>query len=267
MIANGTPKHMASKRKLLVSLLTVGLAAAWVLSGCSSATPVPPTAMPPAPSDTLQPTETLASSPTSEPPTATLPPQPTETPLPPTETPLPALALAADGLTGYCLPNGYALPIATSAQVLSVPVDAHAGTMENGMLNISIPATSCSLVFTFNQSMLAGTSVHLYDANGKNPWYEGTLNAVQDHPDSAAVVISNAAIVQSPYWESIFQYSVQAPDGTPVASGSVRVYRPFPGMCWEGSMPDPVTLSCPVADPKEREPHPDVTIPVKPTQP
>ncbi len=196
------------------------------------------------------------------PPSATPPPLPTETALP-TATPVPALALQADGLTGYCLPVGYALPIATSPNVLVVPADAHVGTLENNMLNISIPATSCSLVFAFNQAVPAGMTIHLYDANGKNPWYEGALTAVQDHPDTAAVVISNSSIVQAPYWETVFQYGLQSPDGSPVSTGSVRMFRPFPGMCWEGSMPDPLTLSCPVADPKEREPHPDITLPVR----
>ncbi len=265
MIANGTPKHMAPKSNLLVSLLSLALITAWILSACSPATPAPAAATlaPPAPSDTPQPTETLAPSATSEPPTATLPPLPTDTAIP-TETLVPALALNPDGFSGYCLPNGYALPIATSPQVLTAPVDAHLGTLENGMLNLSIPATSCSLVFTFNQPIPAGTTVHLYDAEGKTAWYEGPLTAIQDHPESAAVVIANSSIVAAPYWETVFQVGLQSPNGTLVSAEAVRVFRPFPGLCWEGSMPDPVTLSCPVTDPKEREPHPDVTLPVKP---
>ncbi len=269
MIANGTPKLMASKRNLLVSLFTLALLAAWVLSGCSPAAAPAPAAATEAqvmPSEPPQSTETLAPAATLEPPTATLPPQPTDTALPPTETAAPALGLAPNGISGYCLPSGYSIPIATAPQVMVAPADAHTGTMENAMLNLSIPATSCTLLFTFNQPIPAGSSVHLYDGNGANPWLEAPLAPVQDHPETAAVVISNSAIVAAPYWEAIFQYGLQAADGSVVATGSVRTFRPFPGLCWEGSMPDPVTLSCPVADPKEREPHPDVTIPVKPKE-
>ena len=40
--------------------------------------------------------------------------------------------------------------------------------------------------------------------------------------------------------------------------GELVINRAFNGLCWEGSMPDPVTLKCPEADKLEREPHPDM---------
>lgn len=260
MIAHGRSHVISSKHRRLVGLLSLALAGAWMLSGCSSAAPVVETL---ALTETPQPSATLVPSATPEPPTATPSPLPSETAAP-TETPVPALALLADGLSGYCLPSGFAIPAAASAQVLNVPAEGRRGRLENGALNLSIPATSCSILFRFNQSIPQGTMVRFYHETGSDAWLEAPLTPVQDNPQSAAVVITNTYFVEPPYWEVIYRYVVSAPDGSEAAAGPVRVYRPFPGLCWEGSMPDPVTLSCPVADPKEREPHPDITLPVGP---
>ena len=194
--------------------------------------------------------------------TATSIPSLTEPAAPPaTETstaiPVEPLALIEHGLSGWCLPPGFALP--KSHQPGSD--QARLASVENDTLNFQIPASSCTLVMIFNQPPQPGMRLQFFEGGKVTPWLETELNPVAGDPNSGFATLHHSAMMNVGSWEIRYPFALVDASGVKIADGLVRFFRPFPGLCWEGSMPDPITLACPFADALEREPHPDVTLP------
>lgn len=56
-------------------------------------------------------------------------------------------------------------------QPWTMPTDAYPALDNHGTPQLHIPATSCTLVFTFSRDLPAGAQVWVYDAQ-KNPWFK-----------------------------------------------------------------------------------------------
>ena len=233
-------------RVILLGLLVILMAGA--LTGCfPAATPAPTETPPPPP----PPTETLA-----PPPTATNTALPTETPteaptptatLAPTDTatPIPALAVVQDGVTAWCVSYRDPNPLGGTADA---PSYARMGKLVNGKLNLNVSRGSCTFVFAFNQPAPAGAELQILNDNSNTAWTKAALNPVSSDPKRGFAVLTNPMLNDSAYWQITYPFTLVAADGTILWKDDVLVYKTFPGLCWEGSTPDPVTLFCPLSD-------------------
>ncbi len=237
-----------------------------ISAGCSDqAAPQAATATTaPAAADTatLAPTATNTAVPSTPTATATTPPTatalPTETPtaVPPTATPVPPLALAADGMQIRCLPKDYGLPI-TSAAVFSSP-DLAIQTVKPGEkgITVNIPVRACGVFLTFNQALTQDTFIEVYEGKDATPWYKRILVQVPDQANTYFAILEHEYLTNHNYWSLSYPMKVQSANQS-LWQGDLVVQRPFPGLCWDGSIPDPITGKCSRIDHLEREPHPD----------
>jgi hypothetical protein len=233
-------------RAILLSLLVILLAGA--LTGCFPAVspaptqtqppPSPPAdtvAPPPTPTNPLVPTDT----PTEAPPTATL--TPTDTPTPT----LAPLAVVQDGVTAWCVSYRDPYPMGGAADT---PSYARVARVVNSKLRLNVSRGSCTFVFAFNQPAPAGAELQVLNAAGDTAWTKAALNPAGSDPKRGFAVLTNQMLNDSAYWEVTYPFTLVASDGTILWKDDVVVFKTFPGLCWEGSTPDPVTLFCPMRD-------------------
>ena len=241
-------------------LLTVFLAS--LLAGCGQA-PAPQVSAPPA-SPTTEPAAIQTPLPTEPPtavptplPTTTNTPQPTATAtIPPTETPVPPLAVVEDGFNAWCVPQSYAGIQPTGPDA---PVDANLLAAKPEGLQVKIPAGFCTMIYRFNQPVPGGVSLALFDSS--SPFLKIPLKPVEGHPDEVWATVSHDYVVNPPFWEVTYRLVVLDAQDKELWSEPVKFAKPLPSPCQYGGLPDPVTLYCTGTDPKEIEPHPDVTWP------
>ncbi len=242
---------------LMVLVILLGLA------GCSpAAASIPTSTLEPAavPTDTsvVLPSPTLTA--TSEP-TATAAPSATTAPtatatLPPAATLVPDLAVLPDGFTAWCAPQEYQGVSLTNPDA---PAYANVLADKAGDLRVKIPAAFCVMAYTFNQPVPEGTNLVFYNAN--SPFLNLPLTPVEGRPEQAWAVLGHDYVINPPFWEITYRAAVTNPDGDEIWSQPVTFAKPLPAPCPFGGLPDPVTLYCRQSDPKELEPHPDVTFP------
>lgn len=233
-------------RPVITRSLPILLLALALLAGCAPREAGTPVALATAPvTDTPAPTATAIPSPTA---TATAEPTATETP-PPTATPVPPLALSLEESLFWCLPLDYAFPSSAAELTGAIPAEAREGTLKDGTLNLQVPAISCTLVFAFNQPVPAGVRFELaYELAPDSPWLSTELAPVAGRPNLAAVTLAHDYIVNHPYWEIFYPAAVKSADGALLWSAPARFFKATPNLCWDGSLPDPVTLYCPSTD-------------------
>jgi len=220
------------------------LLALFLLAGCAPKPAGTPVYLPTAPvTETSAPTNTVE--PTAVP-TATSTPEPTATDTPqPTNTAIPPLAVVPEQSAFWCLPIDYAFPASAEPITNVAPAGARAGAMKDGALNIQIPALSCTLVYAFNQPMPAGTRIQIaYAVTPDSPWADTELTPVPDNPNLGYFKTENQFVINPPYWEITFPVKVLGPDGSELWKADVRFFKALPNLCWDGSLPDPVTLYC-----------------------
>ena len=231
-------------RAVLLGLLVVLIAGA--MAGCSAAptpaaeaatqTPPPPTdtvAPPPTPTDTVVPSNTP-----TEIPTATTVPTDTATPVPP-------LAVVQDGVTAWCVSFRDPYPMGGAEEA---PTYARMAKVVNGKLNLNVSRGSCTFVFAFNQAVPAGAELQVLNANGSTAWTKAPLKPVSSDPKRGFAVLTHEMLNNPNYWQVTYPFALLASDGTVLWKDDVVLYKTFPGLCWEGSTPDPITLFCPLSD-------------------
>jgi hypothetical protein len=234
------PVFRAALLGLLVILVVVAL------SGCAAATPVAPTAAPtalPVPTDTVAPpptaTETVVPSDTpTEVPTATTVPTDTATPVPP-------LAVAQDGIKAWCVSFKDPDPMGGTADA---PSYARIAKVVNGKLNLHVSRGSCTFVFTFNQAAPAGAELQVLNGDGAKAWTKAALAPAGSDPKLGFATLTHPMLNDPSYWSITYPFALVASDGTILWKDDVVLYKTYPGNCWEGSTPDPVTLFCPLSD-------------------
>ncbi len=233
-------EHTGSKPSRAISTTAPLLVIAFLVSACASLpagateTPIPP------PPTSIPATATIV------PPTDTPEPTPTATP---TITPIPSLAVAPEGMDSWCLPIIFGMHADGPNGPDSAPQGARPGVFDKGtgVLNLHIPAITCTVVYIFNQPMPPGTMLSIYDFN-KTPFMEVPLNTAASNPIRGYATLSHPYIIDPPFWWQDFTFVVTAPDGKEMHRIPVHVFKSLPDPCWDGSLPNPVTLFCPIED-------------------
>lgn len=215
------------------NLNVIFLAITLIVSACAAPTAesaaAPTVAASPFPSATaspLPPTETLT-------PTAT--PAPTQTPSPTSVTP---------SLSAWCLPQESLAPTGSMEQPWVMPAGARPATAAEGGLQLIVPDRFCTFVYTFGQPLPAGARLDIYD-NNASPWLQAELKPVPDTPNNAYVILDHSYIVDPPYWQIAYRFVVRAPNGQEPRSDTLIFDKGWrPELCWNGALPNPVTLKC-----------------------
>lgn len=129
--------------------------------------------------------------------------------------------------------------------------------MDGTVISANIPELSCMIEVAFKQSVSNDVMVSLYQNRDPVAWYEKVLVPVEGKANHYYAILNHQYIINPPYWD--LQYGLKINDSETIYwEGTLALSRAFSGLCWEGSVPDPVTLECPYADALEREPHPDM---------
>lgn len=236
---------------VVLLLLTV------LLSACQSAATLPTATVPatsaPEPTDPATATALPATATPTTAPTATA----TPTELPPTATAIPALAMNTDGLQILCLPNTYPLAARSAEIFTSGAVAVKQASINPDSVQVSLPVNGCGVFVSFNQPLENEANVEIYEGADPTPWYSRPLAPVEGQTNLYYAILDHEYLNNPPVWDLSFGLKIRSVDQV-FWEGRLDLERPFNGLCWEGSVPDPLTLKCPKVDKMEREPHPDM---------
>ena len=120
-----------------------------------------------------------------------------------------------------------------------------------------IPASSCTLAYTFNQPVTPEVQLEAYYFYGGAPWLTTALTPSPDDPNVGIFFLNQPYVLDPPLWRVDYRFVVRLA-GQEARSDLVS-FNKLVERCWEGSLPDPVTLACPAADVREPEPKPGIT--------
>jgi hypothetical protein len=206
------------------------------------ATSVQPPASPTAPAPTL--------APTIEPTAVVLP------TLAPSPSAVPALAVLDKGFQVWCMPTD--APV-SAVMPIAAPSSAHIGVYKDLFkeTQVIIPASTCTLTYTFNQPVPADVTLEAHYFYGGAAWLSKSLTPSAENTTVGTLILDQPDVINPPLWQVSYQFVVKSA-GKELRRDTVNFYKQV-NRCWEGSLPDPVTLDCPHADVREPEPHPDVT--------
>ncbi len=205
---------------------------------------VPPIPSPTAPAPTLAPTSV---------PTAVVSPTLAPSPSP---SPAPALAVLEQGFQVWCMPID--APV-SAVMAAAAPSGARIGVYKDlyKETQVIIPASTCTLAYTFNQALPADVTLEAHYFYGGAAWLTKALTPAAENSTVGILVLDQPDVINPPLWQVSYQFVVKS-GGQELRRDTVNFYKQVE-RCWEGSLPDPVTLDCPHADVREPEPHPDVT--------
>jgi hypothetical protein len=98
-----------------------------------------------------------------------------------------------------------------SAKAWEMPADAKPALDNKGTPQLSIPAKSCTFVFTFSQAVPKDTQLLVYDIYN-TAWLKLPLQPVDGNANQGYVVIKHLSIVDPPLWETKAKYEVKSGD-------------------------------------------------------
>jgi hypothetical protein len=181
----------------------------------------------------------------------------TPTNLPPTATTVPPLAIVDQGLQIRCLALDSSFPTDSVASFSDTLFAVRESDPTADGFQVTIPVRACGVFVTFNRPLDGAAQVEIFQSKDTQSWYSRDLLQDETRENSYYAVLDHQYIIDPPYWNLTYRMTIS--DGTQTYwDGGLLVSRIFSGLCWEGSVPDPVTLKCPKADRLEREPHPDM---------
>ncbi len=204
----------------------------------STATPLPPTAPAAATATAAAPTATNTEAPL---PTATqIPSMPTPQPSPTAD-----LAGLQKGISGWCLPQD--VLVSAADDPLKPPERAQQGKIVNGALEIrNMPFSICVFLYAFEKPAPSGLKLEIYDLNQKTPWWKSDLTPVDGKANLVFTRLRHSYIVDPPLWSVGYEFVVRDSSGAELQRDVVNLHRWTTGLCWQGTLPDPVTLYCPL---------------------
>lgn len=238
-----TKKNLIDRRfiLILVSILVLGI----IGSGCKAKTTTNeaaqvPTEDLPVAVEEIAPTATFTLEPTVEP-----SPTPTEVPTEiPTETPIPELGLVDNGVSFWSIPLDSGVVSINTVGTSDDYVESKVGVLENDMMNVQVPANYVVAEVHFNQTLPNGTKLQIFEIGALSPWYEGLFAVDANDGNSGILLINHQYIINPPFWEITYHAKIVDGTGKVYWENDLRIFKALPNTCWDGSLPDPVTLYC-----------------------
>ena len=180
------------------------------------------------------------------------------TDVPDTATPM----IAADNqdlvsIKYVCMDNDYDYSITDNTAFDGDSLSYRESEISGNDISANIPVLSCMVEVEFEQPITEDIKVSLYQNRDPLPWYQKTLINIEGKTNTYYAILNHQYVISPPYWDLQYGMKIEGSE-TIYWDGTLSLSRSFSGLCWEGSMPDPVTLECPYTDVLEREPHPDM---------
>ena len=173
---------------------------------------------------------------------------PEPTPEAPTPTPTPDVLQVLSGKEGFsawCIPNDRYSSLNDVKNSGIMPQGSRTMTAVEDRVELIIQVAECDFLYSFNQPVPAGTKWTAYYSTGTT-FMEQELAPLPADGTKAVVINQNPYVIDPPYWYIDYVFKITAPDGTELRSDNVRLKRGWdPGRCYQGAMPDPITLKCP----------------------
>ena len=237
--------HMIYSKKIHSSIVFSLIISILLLSSCNTApTTVTNFENTVTATQVIIPSETATSSPTLSPSaTTTIEPTPT-----PSFTPTPELALVEENLVMWSVPKDYLILISDSGiskEAFSLTYDAY---VENEIMNVRVPASGVIVEVEFNQPVSDELVFNVYDLNSEKPWYTTKFIANTDNSLKGYFLLNHNFVLDPPFWEITYNGKLENVDGKIFWEKDLRLFKALPNTCWDGSLPDPVTLYCPNYD-------------------
>lgn len=124
-----------------------------------------------------------------------------------------------------------------------MPTGGKTFTKMYGIDALIVPAVSCTFIFTFNQPVMEGVQLEVYDKRAA-PWLVTDLIPVAD-TNVAYVTLNNPYIVEPPFWQITYTMAVRDASGQEIWNREVTFDRGYrPELCWDGTLPNAVTMRC-----------------------
>lgn len=173
---------------------------------------------------------------------------PEPTPELPTTTPTPDVLQVKSGKEGFsawCIPNEWYSSLNDVKESGIMPPGSREMTAVDDRFELIIQVAECDFLYSFNQPVPTGTKWTAYYSTG-TMFMEQELVPLPADGTRAVVINQNPYVIDPPYWYIDYVFKITAPDGTELRSDNVRLKRGWdPGRCYQGAMPDPITLKCP----------------------
>lgn len=230
------------RKKRDVLLLIIAVMFIGILTACSANTPAG--VEEPAAAATAVPVEEMAVEPSPEPtqePTAE--PKPTQVPTAvPSPTAMPELQV--EEFTAWCMPEKFGLLPEVSSSAM--PEYGRAAVANNGVLTVLYPDSICTFSFTFNQPAPQGLNLDWMNTIGsEDPWLSIPLLTDPQNPAIAYGTTTHDYVVRPPLWFIDYNLRLIGEDGESIWTNTIHLERDWqPEVCWNGVLPDPVTLLC-----------------------
>jgi len=153
-----------------------------------------------------------------------------------------------NGLSGWCMPLGSAGPGDTDYGRYGMPATGRPGRVEDGVNVMHIPGEYCTLVFEFSSPIGSGGKVEVKQTYNNQTFYEVDLTPSAASPNVGYAHLYHNYVVNPPLWSVSYLIGALDGNGSSRWSGEVLFQKTDPGLCWDGSTPDPVTMWCPKYD-------------------
>jgi hypothetical protein len=190
------------------------------------------------------PTHTATIAPTLEPsPTATM--QPTAEP---TSTPIPPLGLSEEGVILWSAPVEIGLIPANFKDNQGDYEGISVAYEKDGGMVLKIPASFIVIDAHFNQPIPSGVQLKVYELKALSPWYTAPMSPSSKDGNSGHFLILHSYMINPPFWDITYHVKIEGADGSVYWEKDVKFLKPTPNSCWDGSVPNPVTMYCPNYD-------------------
>jgi hypothetical protein len=192
------------------------------------------------PTEEILPTETFTVEPTLEP-----SPTPTEEPTAvPTETATPEPVNPDEMINFWTVPIDSGIVSISTMGNSGDYLDSQIGYVENEMMNLQVPANYIVVEVQFNQPLPSGAKFQVLELDAVTPWLESSFDIDANDATSGVVLINHQYLINPPFWEITYHARVVDGTGTVYWEKDLRIFKALPNTCWDGSLPDPVTLYC-----------------------
>ena len=194
--------------------------------------------------DIVLPTDKPTNIPTEMPsPTATNEPtlEPTTEP---TFTPTPELSLMEEGLQMWSIPQGNVYFTSSTKYSQDFFPDASLGYIEKEKMNVRVPASMVVVEVAFNQEVPEDLVFKVFYLNTDKEWLSAAINRSTENPNKGYFLLNHNFILDPPFWEITYLAKLVGSGDKVFWEKDLRLFKPLPNSCWDGSLPDPVTFYC-----------------------
>lgn len=167
---------------------------------------------------------------------------PTATPEIPTATPTPEkLSVLEDQMNYWCVKKD-SLP---SDKPWIMPVDGRAGSIVDGIPEVTFLAGTCTIVFPLSQPVADSLQVWVMDSTNA-PFIRTTLIPAGDDLKVGYIVIKHPLMVDPPEWQMTYKIALRTDSNEVVwqSNFSFRNSKKPTWYCWDGTLPDVITNRC-----------------------